>query len=183
MEQQLKPLHLACGDDDMRPNLCLIQIKNQIATATNGYMIARINLAQTTALDVATLAILEGKTIHAEVWREIWKCDQLTFSEKQIDCWKNGIHKTLYYSEPNGEFFNTNSIVLDCADGGEEEKRIISYNPKFIAILAKIFQTEILTFSFSKGNKGTFVFPNDTDGMFAVLMPCDSTNLNRYYFN
>jgi len=39
MEQILNPLHLACIADEFRYNLRLIEIKNNIATATNGMIL------------------------------------------------------------------------------------------------------------------------------------------------
>lgn len=184
MEQQLKPIHLACGDDELRPNMQLIQIKNNIASATNGTVLVKINLTQNAAfLEEDSLKILEGKYIHKDVWKEIHKCDKLEFFEESIDCWKNGNKRTFYYSSANGEFFSIDTVISNTALAGEEPKRIITMNPKLITVLSKIFQHESLTFSFSKGNGGMFVFPNDTDGMFALLMPMQSDNLNRYYFN
>jgi len=46
MEQILNPLHLACRADDFSPNARLIEIKNGIATATNGHIVARVDLRE-----------------------------------------------------------------------------------------------------------------------------------------
>jgi len=181
MEQKLFPIHLACGDDEMRPNLLLVKIDNNIAMATNGHLLVKINLLETSLLTTEDLKILNGKCIHKEIWKEIHKCDVLEINDKQIDCFKNGVKKTFYFAEPNGEFFNINSIVEEIKSAGEEAKRLMTYNPKMIEILHKIFQCETLHFSFSPGNKGTVVFPA-TEGMFAILMPMESMTVNRYIF-
>jgi len=181
MEQKLKPIHLACGDDEMRPNMLLVKIDDNVAMATNGHMLVKINLLENSQLSPEDLQILNGKCIHKEIWKEIHKCDVLEIQEQQIDCFKNGVKKTFYYSEPNGEFFNINSIVDEVRKAGEEKKRLMSYNACFIQILHKIFQTETLNFSFSQGERGTVVFPSET-GMFAILMPVYTEGINRYIF-
>lgn len=182
MDQFLKPLHLACGDDDLRPNIRLIEIKNNIASATEGHILVKLDLTQTSMLQPEQLKTLDGKYIDKEVWKEIYKCDLLEFDDAHIICHKNSIKKMFEYATPNGEFFNINKIIEQAADDGVEAKTLISYNSKFINILQKIFQNESLTFSFSKGNQGTFVYPYEHSGMFAILMPQASENTNRYYF-
>lgn len=132
MEQFFRPLHLACVNDETRINLSLIEIKNGIATATNGHILVKLELLKTSILDPEQLKVLEGKYIHMEVWKEIYKCDSLYFKEEYIECHKNGIKKIFEYSQSQGTFFNTNQIVIDIKESGETETRIISYNPLLI---------------------------------------------------
>ena len=182
MEQKFPPLHLASNDDEMRPNMALIEIKNNHATATNGHMIVRVDLTEHSKLTPETLAILNGKFIHKEVWKEIWKCDQVDFDDIGIYCFKNGIKKTFEYSVSHGQFFNIDSIIIELKVNGNEEKPSICYNPKFIAIIGKIFNGEQMQFSFTKGNLGTLLFPFEGAGMFAVLMPMYIEKNERYFF-
>lgn len=180
---QFAPLHLASSDDEMRPNLALIKIKNGIATATNGHIMVKIDLALCTELTEQQLKVLNDKNIHMETWKEIHKADWVQFFEDQIDCHKNGIKKTYYYSDAVGQLWDDNAIIIGIKDAGEEPKRIMMYNPKFITILDKIFGESQMVFSFSKENKGTVVFPSNGSGMCAILMPMDcSEELNRYLF-
>lgn len=182
MEQILSPLHLACIADDMRPNMRLIEIKNGIATATNGHIIARVDLRENGGLTPEQIELLNGKFIDMEVWKECHKCEQVEVTDENIVCFKNGIKKTFDFSLAQGQFFNTDSIIIDIANSGAEDKGSVKYNPKFIAIFQKIFGSDQITFSFTAGNKGTLVYPNDFGGMFGVLMPMYTTTENRYYF-
>ena len=181
LEVSLAPIHLACLDDDNRPNFKLIEIKNNIATSTNGHIIVKVDLSMNGGLTPDMLQILNGKYIHMEVWKEIQKCDSLQLDDDQIICNKKGINKIFEYSNPNGEFFKMENIIQDLKEKGEEPKRLMAYNPKFIDTIASIFKHEQLCFSFSKGNAGTFVFPFSGSGMFAVLMPIECAE-NRYFF-
>lgn len=183
MEQILNPLHLACRADDFSPNQRLIEIKNGIATATNGHIIARIDLRENGQLAPEQIELLNGKFIDMEVWKECHKCEQVEITDENIICYKNGIKKTFDFSSSQGQFFNTDSIIIGISKAGEEEKRIMKFSAKYIGIFEKIFGSSEITFSFSKGEQGTLVFPNDHGGMFGVLMPVrtDGTE-NRYYF-
>ena len=181
MNVELQPLHLACGDDEMRPNMMLIEIKNNIATATNGHMLVKIDLGIATNLQAEQVSMLNNKHIHKEVWKEIHKCDLLEIKEEQIDCWKSGIKKTFYYSQPNCEFFDTNYIIKDVAES-VESKEAMCYNGKLLTTLHKIFQTENIVFSFTEGNKGTIVYPYEDSGICGIIMPVMMSNNNRYVF-
>jgi len=183
MEQQLPPLHLACQDDEMRPNMALIEIANNIATATNGHILVKIDLSIASQLSPETLTLLNGKYIHMEAWKAIHKCDFVEFFDDQIDIIQKGIKKTFYYSTANGSFFNTNAIVIEIKDAGETPVRLIALSPKLIGIIAKIFQSVDLKFSFTGDKKGVVVFPYEESGMCAILMPASSDQVsNRYLF-
>jgi hypothetical protein len=180
MEQFMQPLHLACGDDELRPNMMLIEIKNNIATATNGHLLVKIDLGIAANLNAEQVSALNNKYVHKEVWKEIHKCDSLEIKEEQIDCWKSGIKKTFYFSNANGEFFDTNKLLSENADS-VGSKEMVAYNPKFITILQKIFQHESIVFSFADGEKGTFVFPYEDSGMCGLLMPMMLTKERKRY--
>jgi hypothetical protein len=74
-------------------------------------------------------------------------------------------------------------IVIEVKEAGETPVRLICMNPKLINILAKIFQSTDMKYSFSGEKKGIVVFPFEDSGMFAILMPAYSEQLaNRYLF-
>jgi hypothetical protein len=184
MDVSLNPIHLACDDDELRPNCRLIEIKNNIASATNGSMLVKIDLSQVSPFSPDQLKILNGKYIDMEVWREMHKCDALELDDHQIICNKKGINKIFEYSYPQGEFFRMDNIILDIKEAGEEAKRVMGFNPKLISTLGSIFHSaDSLIFSFTKGNQGTLVYPVEGCGMFAVLMPVAiEEGQNRYFF-
>lgn len=179
----LPPLHLACADVETG-NHRLIEIKNNIATATNGHILIKMDLALVTSLTVDMLKKLDGKFIHMSVWQEMSKCESLRVDDDMITVHKSGINKMFDYSDSQGTFFNTNHIVEDLALAGEDKKRMIFLDASLIATIAKIFKTDNLHFSPTKGeNKGLFVFPYHGCGMFAILMPLQEDKAEtRYYF-
>ena len=182
--KQLKPMHLVCIEDEMRPNMALIQIKNGVAYATNANILVKIDLALTSTLSEQDLEILNGKYIHKEVWKEIWKCDILELEKDRIICHKDNIKKIFEYHTSQGEFFNLDSIVMDVSKNGVEAKQSIVYSHHLVTLIGKVFEEPNLHFSFSKHQQGTVVFPYDGSGMFAILMPVmNPTDTNpRYMF-
>jgi len=180
MEQQLPPMHLACMIDESRPNMALVQIKNGCATATNAHIIVRVDLRINTTF-IEQFPCLEGKYIHSEVWKDIHKSDAIEFAEDGITCHKNGIVKYFDYAIPNGEFFSIQSIIDEIKIKGETEIRLVTYTPKFIGIIQKIFNQNVLNFSFTANNGGTVVFPDENSGMMAILMPAFTEGVNRYF--
>ena len=166
----------------MRPNMKLIEVRNNVATATNGHVLVCYNLLEASELSKEQIDVLNEKYIHMEVWKEIHKCDAIEFIDDAIICTKDGIRKIFEYSEPNGEFFKIENTVVEIKESGEQPKRMVCYNPKYIEMLRKIFVADTMFFSFSEGNKGTIVFPFQDSGIFAVLMPVMSEGTNRYLF-
>ena len=183
MEQFLRPLHLACIADDMRPNMRLIEIKRGIAQATNGHMLVKIQLSETCLLDEDQIKMLDGKFIDMEVWKECHKCDMIEVEPDNIICHKNGIKKIFEYSNSQGTFFNLDSIIETLKEKQSEGKEFVIMNATFITIIQKIMGNSELTFAYSTGESGVLIYPQEGCGSFAVLMPCHyEGKLNRYFF-
>lgn len=184
MKTHLPPIHLACQDDEMRPNFRFIEIKKGIAHATNGNFLVKMELEKVSDLTNEQIELLNGKYIHMEAWKEIHKADIIEFTEDGFSCWNKGIKKVYEYGEPVGEFFTIDSVIVGIKSKGEVEVGRIAYNPKMIATIAKIFESNTLFFSFSGPSSGTVVYPSYDCGMFAILMPCmlDAESSSRYLF-
>ncbi len=178
---RLNPLHLACAKDEFRPSLRLISVKNNIATASNGSIIVKVDLTICSKLTPAMREHLNGRFIDMKVWEQMSKCDSLQLDDEYIIVNRDGINKMFEYSVPQGELFPLDNVVETVKFAGEEKKRIMCYNPGSIGIIASVFGAGTLHFSFSQGKNGTVVFPEDQCGMFAVIMPVESVS-NRYMF-
>lgn len=181
----LRPLHMVCVNHVDTPNYSLIQIRRNNATAYNGSVMVKINLKEASGFSEDEIDILNGKFVHMEVWREMIDCEEFEILENQIIVHTDGIKKTLYYNDPVGDFFDMDDLLVDIKHAGEEKKRIMTYNTKHIALVQKVMGHDQLHFSFTKGGKGTIVFPHEDCGMFAVLAPIpnlEDAPINRYLF-
>jgi len=182
MNRNLNPLHLVCGDDELRPNLRLIEIKNNTATATNAICIVKIDLLKAELFTEEELQFMNGKFIDREVWKEMHKCDFLEFDDQYIIVTKNGIRKIFEYADHQGSFLNYDSVIIDLKNKRPESKQHISMSAKQIEILRKIFDCNDLIFCFSEGMAGINVISNGIDSMFAILMPIYTPEANRFLF-
>lgn len=68
----MPPIHLACGNDDLRLSLNHIQIKDGHAVATNAHALARCPLDYFIESD-ELISKLDGKYILAKHWKAIFK--------------------------------------------------------------------------------------------------------------
>lgn len=186
MIKYLKPLHLICINDENMPNLALIQIKKKEARATNGHLMIKLDLVRTSKLTEEQLDILEGKYLHMEVWKEMYKCDQIDLDDVGITVHKNGITKSFDYSHPVDEWYDLDKTVSEVKYAGEHAVRLVAYNPAQIAKIATVFDMggSPLFISHSPEPKGHVVTCGHDTGMMAIVMPIliSDENLNRYMF-
>ncbi len=181
MEQKLKPLHLACSNNAENPSTALIGIRKNTATASNGQLLVKLDLSLTSKLNDIERKTLDGKYIHMDTWKEIFKCDDLEIEKEAIHCYVGNIKKTFYYETPNKQLWD-NDTVHEIKDMGQDRKGIVCHSASQMEIIHKIFQEDHLNMSFSKKNRGTVIFPASESGMFAILKLEDQVEPNRYLF-
>lgn len=196
MIKYVKPLHTVCLRDEDRPNFSLIQVKDNIARATNGSVIVCMNLLQCSKLDPSQVEMLHGKYIHMDVWAKMAKCDEIEIDDETICIIIKGVKHRFEYNEPEDHqddgkpewetrkkrWFDLDSIILNIKRNGEDNKRLVGIDSDNIKIVAKAFDLYHLYFSFSPRDLGMVVFPGEDMGMFAIIMPLDSGGVNRYMF-
>lgn len=180
---KLYPVHLACLDsDDVSPNHKLVQIKNNIASATNGSVRVKCDLTLCSNLSPDMIRILNGKFLHRDVWALMSKCEVLYLDDSQIAITNNSVTAIYEYSQSQGEFFDIDLDVQMIKEAGEVLTRMVCYNTKHISLLSKILQTDHLHFSFSKDGLGTIVFSHYDCGAFGIIAPEVTEEKNRYFF-
>ena len=137
--QRLKPLHLACSNDSENPSTSLIGIRKGTATASNGQLLVKLDLALTSKLNETVIKTLDGKYIHMDTWKEIFKCDDLEIEKEAIHCYVGNIKKTFYYEMANEQLWD-NDCVAEVKEMGQEKKGIVCHSASQIDIIHKIFQ-------------------------------------------
>jgi hypothetical protein len=164
----VKPLHLACGDDELRPVLSCIKILNGEALATNGHIVVRQMLADTTLINVDEIRNLEGKLINKYVWKELISAISLRVENDKIVV-RNKAGITTYQFEEEVAAYPD----IDKAMSGFAIKEVGEFGltANFITVIAKIFQTERLKVSLNGADKGFMVHPVDGVGEAAYVMP------------
>jgi hypothetical protein len=173
-KKTLPPLHLACSDDELRPAMMHIEIKNGIATATNASLIAQLNLAEYSTLEDDTIKKLNGKMIHRDVWEEILDADVLTVEDDIIHYEKGGI-KADYDIQCDYKFPDHKSIIDTIAGSIFAKKSFMAFNPKWIQIANKIFPSESLIVRFYESHEMLLIFPSGEAKGFVGVMPIQIT--------
>jgi len=170
MKKTLPPLHLATSDDELRPALMHIEIIDGIATATNSYIIAQLNLSVYSNLPDETIKALNGKMIHRDVWETIQDATLIEIKDDVLHYEKGGINADFNIA-CDLKFPDHQTIVRSVADSIFDKKSFVCFNPKFIAVAAKLFPSENLICRFYENNDMMVFFPSGEAKGFVGVMP------------
>lgn len=173
-KKMLPPIHLACSDDELRPALHHVEVIDGIATATNGSVIARMNLGAYCKLDDTMIAMLNGKLIHKDVWANVMDADVLTVLGDHIYIEMGGIRAD-YNIANDYKFPDHESIISAVAKSLFDKKSFVCFSPKHIALAAKLFPSENLICRFYENHDMTVFFPSGDAKGFMGIMPMKIT--------
>jgi hypothetical protein len=168
-KKTLPPLHLATSDDELRPALMHIEIKKGIATATNAYLIAQLNLAEYSSLPEEVIKKLNGKLIHRDIWEAISDAELIEVEEDTLHYEKGGV-KADYDISSSYKFPDHKSIIDAVANSVFDKKSFVCFAPKWIDIAKKIFPTENLIMRFYEKNDMMLLFPSGEAKGFVGIM-------------
>lgn len=173
-KKMLPPLHLAASDDDMRPALMHIEVKKGIATATNGNVIAQMNLSEYSNLPDDIIKGLNGKLIHRDIWEAIQDADSIDIEGDNLHYEKGGIRADVDISCLL-KFPNHKAIIDSVANSVFDKKSFISFAPKWIDIAKKLFPSENLIMRFYENNDMMMIFPSGDAKGFIGIVPMKIT--------
>lgn len=168
-KKTLPNIHLASAQDELRPALMHIQILDGIATATNGMIIARMNLKEYSTLPEETIRQLTGKLIHRDIWELIRDADLIEVKGHVIHYEKDGI-KADFNIETTYQFPDYSAILEAVANSNFDRKSFVSFNPEYIAIARKLFPAENLIMRFYENHDMMVIFPSGEAKGFVGVM-------------
>lgn len=174
----LPEIHLACSDDELRPTLQNIEIKNGVATATNGNFIARIGLVKNSMLNEETIDQMDGKFIHKDVWRFLVKAKEILVGDDKIRAFFESFQADFYFSEIH-DFPNYHEVINETLARERKIVETIGFKGKFLALICKIFGEDQLRFEIFDSSRSALIFPlsSDEEDKFALIMPIVYTDL------
>lgn len=170
----LPAIHLACSNDKDRRALQHVEVIDGIATATNGYIIARLNLSAYSKLDEETIKQLNGKLIHKDVWESIQDADIISIEGDNLHMDKGGI-KAVFDIFTDVIFPDHQKIIDAVANSAFDKKSFANFSPKYIALAGKLFQSETLICRFYENNDVMVFFPSGDAKGFMGIMPMKIT--------
>lgn len=179
MSKLLPPIHLFCSDDELRPALCHVEILDGVATATNGNIIARINLNEYSGVDETTIQQLSGQYIHADVWKLIHDATSIEYNAEtnKIVYHKGAIQAEIEMKDPaEVQYPDYGKILNRIANAKFDKKAFIAFNPKWVELCRKLFTTETVVMRFYEQEAMFVLFPGSDAKAFVGIMPMDFTS-------
>jgi hypothetical protein len=170
----LPPIHIACSDDEISHSLMHVEVLDGIATATNGHLIVRLNLAEHSSLDDMTIKRLSGKYIHRDIWHLLHDAENIYFNNEGdvITYIKGGIEAEIRIkSEVEIKFPNYQELIRKIANTRFEKKSFIAFNPEWVTVAKKIFNTQTLILRFYEQENMFTIFPGGDAKAFMGVMP------------
>lgn len=174
-KKTLPNIHLACAVDELRPALMHIEIMDGIATATNGNIIARMNLKEYSTLPDETVKALSGKLVHRDVWEAVRDADLIEVMDNTIHYEKDGI-KADFNIENEYKFPDYTGILEAVANSNFSKKSFVSFNPEYVAVARKLFPAENLIMRFYENHEMMVIFPSGEAKGFIGVMPLQITD-------
>lgn len=170
----LPPIHLACSDDEMRHSLMHVEVLDGIATATNGFILVRVNLLEHSLLDETVLQKLSGMYIHRDIWELLHNADNIFYGDNAdiITYIKGGVEAQIHLKgEKEVEYPDYQSIINKIANSKFDKKSFIAFNPEWFTIAKKIFSTQSLVMRFYQQEAMYTIFPSGDAKAFMGIMP------------
>lgn len=170
----LPPIHIACSDDELRHSLMYVEVLDGIATATNGFLIVRLNLAEHSSLDDVTLKRLSGRYIHRDIWHLLHDAENIFFSEQDdvITYIKGGVEAEIRLkTDVEIKYPDYHSLIEKIANTRFDKKSFIAFDPEWISVAKKIFGAQTLIIRFYQQESMFTIFPGGDAKAFMGIMP------------
>lgn len=171
----LPPIHIACSDDELRPSLMHVEVLDGIATATNTHLIVRLNLAEYSNLDDVTIKRLSGRYIHRDIWQLLHDADMISLSKDDIITYiKGGLEAEIRIkTDVEIKYPDYHPIISKIANSRFGNKSFIAFNPEWMTVAKKIFNSQTLIMRFYDQERMFTIFPGSDSKAFMGIMPMD----------
>lgn len=170
----LPPIHIACSDDELRHSLMYVEVLDGVATATNGFLIVRLNLNEHSSLDEVTLKKLSGRFIHRDIWQLMHDAENIYFAGEDdvITYIKGGVEAQIRIkTDVEIKYPDYHAIIDKVANTRFDKKSFIAFNPDWIVIAKKIFGSQTLIIRFYEQESMFTIFPGGDAKAFMGIMP------------
>ena len=182
-ETKLPPLHLAASNDELRPGLQHISIKEGVAYASDAHMMAVCNIRYGFDLSEKHIEMLNGKLFTRDAWSLIHNAHILDVTDSGIVIKRRSLVaeiKSVCATDVNPP--DHLKALKSALDSGVCQNTKVSVNPKYLDISKKIIGTDHLVIEvYSKG--GNFCFDPIVDNVFCLIMgkTLDPMNANNAF--
>ena len=108
-------MHLACANDDIRPQMKCVYFKSGFAYATDGIVLVRNRIEEMSTFEQADIDALDGKFLQAQFYKDILKYDDCLISEDGIECHKGDVKAFFYFTAfgDDVKYYNADKVLED----------------------------------------------------------------------
>lgn len=168
-------MHLACADDDMRPQMECVYFKSGFAYATDGVILVKNRLDEMSSFEQEDIDALDGKFLQAQFYKDILKYDDCLISDEGIECHK-GDDKAFFYFTSFGDetkYPNADKVLEDALNKPTVPLPTIAFDIKNMERLRKALSGIDQCVAMFKGTNKPIVFQsvNGLSGSVGLIVP------------
>lgn len=166
-------MYLACTKDDFYSSMQCIYFKDGYAYASDRHILIKNDLIACSNLDPDQIALLDGKLLHADHYKNILKYDTIVISEEGIEAKKDQNRAFFYFTESD-KYPNVEMVLNDALNRSSVSMPQIGFDVKLIHRLSKALCTDNrFKFTF-KGEGAPVICENINDcylNCIGIIMP------------
>lgn len=167
-------MHLACSTDKLRPAMANIYFKDGFAYATDTHVLVKNKVSEIAMLREEEIALLDGKLIHADTFKQILKYDYIEIKEDGVECSKNGAKVFFQFSKLEGRYPDVEGVLKSVVGGKHKATGRIGIDLNLIEKLNKalFLNNGRCAFTFNGENDPILAMPSDGKASsIGVVMP------------
>lgn len=158
-------LDLICGDDILRPAMHHISFIDGFAYATNAHLGLRTSLKKHNFTD-EEISIMNGKFIHKNAFKEIYKYDHIIVEADGFHCMKNEVKCVYPFSYEEQKFPDLEKAIKDLIDSPIDCVSDINFDIRYFEKIRKAFFMDGISFmkmTFYGRRKGCIIASTESD--------------------
>lgn len=166
-------MHLACEKNELRKKMECIHFKNGFAYASDGYILVRNRISEISGLEEHEIAALDGKSIHADFYKDMLKYDNIMIADDGIECSK-GDNKAFFYFSKFNEYPNADKVLQDALNMQTTPMPQIKFDMYLMQRLNNALYNSDKCVATFKGTNKPIVFTSIDDNVSSIgmIMPC-----------
>lgn len=92
-------MHLACSKNELRKEMQCVYFKDGFAYASDGIILVKNRISEISGLEKHEAEALNGKFLHADLYKDMLKYDNIMIAEDGIECSKGDDKVFFYFSK------------------------------------------------------------------------------------
>lgn len=129
-------MHTCCSSDELRPTMQHIYFANGFAYASDDHVLVKNHLSEIIEnIDEEQLALLDGKMLHKDHYKNLLQYDGIVISEDGIEGNKDGNKVFFYFTDQtkHGEYPDAEKVLQEALNKKPIQTSEFCIQPGFIA--------------------------------------------------